>query len=122
MASTSLFSSIFVMIALLMMNIHLSSSEFNNSDFLQAEKVNLSLYYESVPGCQQFIVDKLSTLLYDQPLISIVNLHLMPCGNARTQAATNNVTCQVSTSFNFKYSFSDLVFKLRDKKMSLMDE
>ncbi|XP_016461824.1 gamma-interferon-responsive lysosomal thiol protein isoform X2 [Nicotiana tabacum] len=51
------------------------------------DKVNLSLYYESLcPYCADFIVNKLAKVL-ETDLASIVNLRLVPWGN--TQIAPN---------------------------------
>ncbi|KAL2557936.1 Thioredoxin superfamily protein [Forsythia ovata] len=57
------------------------------------EKVNLSLYYESLcPFCANFIVNQL-VKVFKTDLISIVNLRLVPWGN--TQISPNNTwICQ----------------------------
>ncbi|OMO97655.1 Gamma interferon inducible lysosomal thiol reductase GILT [Corchorus olitorius] len=51
----------------------------------QAQNVTLSLYYETLcPYCADFIVNHL-VKLFDEGLISIVNLRLVPWGNAVMQ-------------------------------------
>lgn len=69
--------------------VSLSSTNDNEED-----KVNLSLYYESLcPYCASFIVNEL-VKVFKTDLISIVNLRLVPWGN--TQISPNNTwICQV---------------------------
>ncbi|CAA2969911.1 Hypothetical predicted protein [Olea europaea subsp. europaea] len=68
--------------------VSLSSTNDNEED-----KVNLSLYYESLcPYCASFIVNEL-VKVFKTDLISIVNLRLVPWGN--TQISPNNTwICQ----------------------------
>ncbi|KAJ1419308.1 Gamma interferon inducible lysosomal thiol reductase GILT [Sesbania bispinosa] len=55
------------------------SSELNYANV----KVDVSLYYETLcPGSENFIVNELGNL-FKSELMSIVNLHLVPYGNAR---------------------------------------
>ncbi|KAL6142316.1 hypothetical protein ACLB2K_060599 [Fragaria x ananassa] len=64
---------------------------------LESNKVNLSLYYESLcPACRSFLVDELAAALFDpdKDLISITNLRLVPYGNAHVQAPNQTVVCQ----------------------------
>lgn len=70
-----------------------SHSTSDNDDAAAASKVNLSLYYESLcPYCENFIVNQLQKV-FESDLISIINLRLVPWGNA--QRITNtNWTCQ----------------------------
>ncbi|KAF7845283.1 gamma-interferon-inducible lysosomal thiol reductase-like [Senna tora] len=57
-------------------------------------KVNVSLYYEALcPGCEDFIVEDLVKVVYTD-LHSIVNLHLVPYGNAQIQTPNKTVICQ----------------------------
>nr|XP_009804806.1 PREDICTED: gamma-interferon-inducible lysosomal thiol reductase isoform X4 [Nicotiana sylvestris] len=63
------------------------------------DKVNLSLYYESLcPYCADFIVNKLAKVL-ETDLASIVNLRLVPWGN--TQIAPNTSWICQETHFKF---------------------
>ncbi|MCD9644713.1 hypothetical protein HAX54_033134 [Datura stramonium] len=77
----------FALIPWLMFQPHVSSSQ---------DKVNLSLYYESLcPYCADFIVNQLVKVL-ETDLGSIVNLRLVPWGN--TQIAPNSSwICQHGT-------------------------
>lgn len=70
----------------------INSNGFNSS--LAADKVTLSLYYESLcPYCANFIVNEL-VKVFETDLISVVNLRLIPWGN--TQITVNNSwICQV---------------------------
>ena len=57
-------------------------------------KVSLQLYYESLcPYSANFIVNYLPKL-FDDDLISIVDLRLVPYGNARV-GRNDSITCQV---------------------------
>ncbi|KAA8543712.1 hypothetical protein F0562_021542 [Nyssa sinensis] len=59
----------------------------------QKEKVTLALYYETLcPYCSNFIVNGLINL-FDSPLLSIVDLKLVPYGNARI-GSNHTITCQ----------------------------
>ncbi|XP_059626435.1 gamma-interferon-responsive lysosomal thiol protein-like [Cornus florida] len=59
----------------------------------QNEKVTLALYYETLcPYCSNFIVNYL-TRLFDTGLISVVDLKLVPYGNAKIRS-NNTITCQ----------------------------
>lgn len=56
-------------------------------------KVNVSLYFESLcPFCGNFIVNQLGKV-FETDLISIVNLRLIPWGNAR-RVTNSSWTCQ----------------------------
>ncbi|PON85888.1 Gamma interferon inducible lysosomal thiol reductase GILT [Trema orientale] len=58
-----------------------------------SEKVSLELYYESLcPYSANFIVNQL-VKIFEDDLISIVDLKLVPYGNARVRA-NNTVVCQ----------------------------
>ncbi|CAF2261220.1 hypothetical protein BRARA_H02941 [Brassica rapa] len=71
-----------------------SPSDLSGVSLPSSSKVSLSLYYESLcPACSSFIVDHL-VKLFEDDLISIVDLHLSPWGN--TYLRPDNVTdlCQ----------------------------
>ncbi|KAF3331800.1 gamma-interferon-inducible lysosomal thiol reductase isoform X1 [Carex littledalei] len=56
-------------------------------------KVSLALYYETLcPFCSNFIVNYLAKI-WDNGLISIVDLELIPYGNARIRS-NGTITCQ----------------------------
>ena len=60
----------------------------------QDEKVDLFLYYESLcPGCSAFITDYL-VKVFDDGLIDIVNLRLVPWGNAKVVEPNQTFSCQ----------------------------
>lgn len=70
------------------------------------QKVNLSLYYETLcPGCQDFIIgaNGLIRLFKEDGLLSIVNLRLVPWGNAKL-TQNDEIVCQVSLFFIFNLS------------------
>ncbi|KAL6967731.1 hypothetical protein U1Q18_033541 [Sarracenia purpurea var. burkii] len=57
-------------------------------------KVTVALYYESLcPYCSNFIVNDLVKLFDDDELISLVDLKIIPYGNARI-GPNDTVTCQ----------------------------
>ncbi|KAL5550757.1 hypothetical protein UlMin_000933 [Ulmus minor] len=59
-----------------------------------AENVTVSLYYETLcPYCADFIVNHLAKI-FQNGLISIVNLRLVPWGNAWINSDNGTVTCQ----------------------------
>ncbi|KAJ7964241.1 gamma-interferon-inducible lysosomal thiol reductase-like [Quillaja saponaria] len=59
-----------------------------------SDKVTLELYYESLcPYSANFIVNYLEKIFLDEQLISIVDLKLIPYGNARI-GPNNTITCQ----------------------------
>jgi interferon gamma-inducible protein 30 len=58
-------------------------------------KVPLALYYESLcPYCSRFIVNHLAGI-FDDGLIDIVDLLLVPYGNAHVRDPNNTINCQV---------------------------
>lgn len=72
-------------------------------------KVSLKLYYESLcPYSANFIVNYL-VKLFDDDLISIVDLSLVPYGNARV-GRNDSITCQVLLSLiNLNFCFDWLL-------------
>lgn len=61
---------------------------------VSSRKVTLSVYYESLcPFCSNFMVNYLPSLFSDG-LISIVDLHLVPYGNAMLDP-NGSISCQV---------------------------
>ncbi|KAJ4823515.1 hypothetical protein Tsubulata_017892, partial [Turnera subulata] len=57
-------------------------------------KVNISVYYEALsPTSSHFIVQNLSSV-FDNGLIDIINLRMVPFGNANFGGANNTIVCQ----------------------------
>ncbi|XP_022154904.1 gamma-interferon-inducible lysosomal thiol reductase-like [Momordica charantia] len=82
----------FVYVSYLLLFSSASSSIAATSDYCN-DKVSLELYYESLcPYCANFIVNYL-VHLFDDDLISIVDLRLVPYGNARV-GRNGSITCQ----------------------------
>lgn len=66
----------------------------NKDSKLVSQKVNLSVYYEALnPSCASFIVKNLARI-FDNGLNTIVNLRLIPWGNAYLNKSTNAIVCQ----------------------------
>ncbi|KAG2380672.1 uncharacterized protein HKW66_Vig0200440 [Vigna angularis] len=58
------------------------------------QKVNLSVYYNSLcQSCAQFIIKDLKNV-FDSNLISIVNLRLVPWANAHINNNNSSISCQ----------------------------
>ncbi|KAK9159173.1 hypothetical protein Scep_005747 [Stephania cephalantha] len=61
---------------------------------VSAQKVSLALYYETLcPFCSNFIVDGLSKIFHNG-LVDIVDLRLVPFGNAEIGSDDKTITCQ----------------------------
>ncbi|KAG6697726.1 hypothetical protein I3842_09G215900 [Carya illinoinensis] len=59
-----------------------------------SQKVNLSLYYDTLcPFCATFIVKNLTGVFYED-LINIINLRLVPWGNSYINKSSNSIVCQ----------------------------
>lgn len=70
----------------------------NEDSKLVSQKVNLSVYYEALnPSCASFMVKNLARI-FDNGLNTIVNLRLIPWGNAYLNKSTNAIVCQVRFS------------------------
>nr|XP_019705948.1 gamma-interferon-responsive lysosomal thiol protein [Elaeis guineensis] len=100
---------------------------------VSSRKVSLALYYETLcPYCSDFITNNL-VKIFDNGLISIVDLDLVPYGNARL-GSNNSIICQhgpnecqlnnieacaisawpdVQEHFNFIHCIEHLVMELR---------
>lgn len=64
------------------------------ASLVTAGKVSLELYYESLcPYCSRFIVNRLAGV-FEDGLIDIVNLRLLPYGNAHV-GSNSEISCQV---------------------------
>jgi hypothetical protein len=69
------------------------------------QKVNLSLYYDTLcPSCATFIVKNLAGV-FDKDLITITNLRLVPWGNSFVNKSNNGIVCQVRFSYPFGFFF-----------------
>ncbi|GMY25585.1 gamma-interferon-responsive lysosomal thiol protein-like isoform X1 [Fagus crenata] len=65
-----------------------------NVSAIDSPKVNLSLYYDTLcPYCATFIVKNL-TEVFNNDLINIINLRLVPWGNAYINKTNNAIVCQ----------------------------
>ncbi|XP_034222712.1 gamma-interferon-responsive lysosomal thiol protein-like isoform X1 [Prunus dulcis] len=61
---------------------------------IEAQKVTLSVYYETLcQFCATFIVKNLAQI-FDNNLITILNLRLVPWGKASTNSSKNSTVCQ----------------------------
>ncbi|PRQ42849.1 putative gamma interferon inducible lysosomal thiol reductase GILT [Rosa chinensis] len=97
MASLKLLFSLVVLTSVLSIQASYPSFEDNGVNVLESKKVNLSLYYETLcPSCASFIVNELAATLFDPEgdLVSIVNLRLVPYGNAQVKAPNKTIVCQ----------------------------
>ncbi|KAJ3682860.1 hypothetical protein LUZ60_013087 [Juncus effusus] len=78
----------------------------SSSSMATDSKVPLALYYESLcPYCANFIVNDLAKIFHNG-LISIVDLDLVPYGNARV-SSNGTITCQ-NVHFAFINCLEDL--------------
>ncbi|CAN6715496.1 unnamed protein product [Malus baccata var. baccata] len=67
---------------------------FGSVSSIEAQKLTLSVYYETLcPRCATFIVKNLARI-FDNELITILNLRLVPWGNASTNNSKNATFCQ----------------------------
>ncbi|XP_061368256.1 gamma-interferon-responsive lysosomal thiol protein-like [Gastrolobium bilobum] len=61
---------------------------------LANQKVNLSVYYESLcQSCETFIIKNLGDI-FNNDLIDILNLQLVPWANAHINNTNNSISCQ----------------------------
>ncbi|TQD77822.1 hypothetical protein C1H46_036652 [Malus baccata] len=71
-----------------------TSCSFGSVSSIEAQKLTLSVYYETLcPRCATFIVKNLARI-FDNELITILNLRLVPWGNASTNNSKNATFCQ----------------------------
>jgi hypothetical protein len=85
--STMVSSNTFSLSLILFLSFFFSPSQSSN-------KVSLELYYESLcPYSADFIVNDLP-IIFQHDLLSIVDLKLVPWGNAKLRP-NSNITCQV---------------------------
>lgn len=78
----------------------------------KSQNVTVSLYYETLcPYCANFIVNYL-VKIFQNGLISIVNLRMVPWGNAWIDKSDGSFICQVTSpsSSTFFLSFSYFLF------------
>jgi len=88
-----------------------SSSDYSGVSLPSSSpKVSVGLYYESLcPYCSSFIVNHLAKLFEDD-LISIVDLHLSPWGNTKLRSDNVTAVCQVLLRF---LQFTNSMFPIR---------
>ncbi|KAJ0027593.1 hypothetical protein Pint_34934 [Pistacia integerrima] len=98
MAPRLLFFFAFISLLLTFFPLPCSSLKYDDAMVVPAtkddDKVNVALYYESLcPGSAEFILKYLVDV-FDLDLIDIVNLKLVPWGNAETTDPNNTIVCQ----------------------------
>ncbi|KVI03737.1 Gamma interferon inducible lysosomal thiol reductase GILT [Cynara cardunculus var. scolymus] len=100
-----------VLIVFLTANLFTASTAASSSSVAVAseEKVKLTLYYEALcPYCENLIVNYLYKL-FDNGLISIVDLKFSPYGNAKIRS-NGTIVCQ-SDHFPFVYCVEKLTYE-----------
>lgn len=112
MANVRLFCIIVASLPFMFVSASHSSLDYDNAKTLSPainnEKVNLSLYYETLcPYCASFISDNL-VKVFQNDLDTIVNLRLVPWGNAFIVG--NRTQCQVRYQLLISSSESDFFF------------
>ncbi|KAK8617307.1 hypothetical protein V6N13_080224 [Hibiscus sabdariffa] len=84
---------------------------------IKSKKVNLSLYYESLcPYCRSFIVSQL-VKVFNTDLLNIINLRLVPWGNAQYVEPNKTIICQ-RKHFNFMYCVENQGLHVNDNQHS----
>lgn len=92
-SSTKALSLVFYITLFCFLSVSVSGSKASPSDV--NNKVELGLYYESLcPYSANFIVNYLIKIFEDVDLLSIVDLHLSPWGNAKIRANNSTFDCQ----------------------------
>ncbi|GLT92757.1 hypothetical protein SLE2022_105800 [Rubroshorea leprosula] len=72
----------------------LNEDDLEVSNLVSPRKVDVSVYYDSLcPHCAKFIVQKLESV-FENDLISIINLRLVPWGNAYINNSEDTIACQ----------------------------
>lgn len=106
MASEKLvFSSIIVFLLIFFLDpfkaasVHLDAEDIksrtSSSSIIDQQKVNLSVYYETLClSCAKFIIQNLTTV-FNNDLIDIINLRMIPWGNAHFNKTNNAIICEV---------------------------
>lgn len=69
-----------------------SGSQIKPVDY---EKVNLSVYYESLSNSSAVFIVKNLREIFNNDLIDIVNLQLVPWANSHVNQTNNAISCQV---------------------------
>lgn len=88
-------NSVIFLLLIIFSSANLSPSSASPIAVAAGEKVELSLYYEALcPYCENFILNYLYKI-FDNGLISIVDLKLSPYGNAKIRD-DNTIVCQVN--------------------------
>lgn len=102
MASHKFFSLIVLTALLLIFTTALSPKELQCS----SQKVHLTIYYDTLtPSCEEFIVFELPKA-FELDFMPIINLRLIPYGNAYIHEPNDTIICQVSfPTFLIFFSF-----------------
>lgn len=91
MASRKFFSIIVLAALISLFTNALSPEDFN----CFSQKVNLTIYYDTLSTyCEEFIIYELPRV-FELDLMQIINLRLVPYGNAYIQEPNNTIICQV---------------------------
>ncbi|KAJ7959874.1 Gamma-interferon-inducible lysosomal thiol reductase [Quillaja saponaria] len=107
MGSRSLSTKISYLVLFFSFFIVLSSNSSASTIYSHGDKISLEVYYESLcPDSTSFFVNYLGKLFEDEELISILDLKLIPYGNARI-GPNNTITCQ-DKQFPFSYCIEAL--------------
>ena len=70
-----------------------AAAGISGASALDSDAVAVELYFEAFcPGCHEFITQDLAAALKDDEIANIMNVTLVPYGNARTSGTT--VSCQ----------------------------
>ena len=69
-----------------------SGSQIKPIDY---EKVNLSVYYESLSNSSAVFIVKNLREIFNNDIIDIVNLQLVPWANSHVNQTNNVISCQV---------------------------
>ncbi|KAL6133019.1 hypothetical protein ACLB2K_065256 [Fragaria x ananassa] len=90
MASRKFFSIIVLAALISLFTNALSPEDFN----CFSQKVNLTIYYDTLSTyCEEFIIYELPKA-FELDLMQIINLRLVPYGNAYIQEPNNTIICQ----------------------------
>lgn len=86
-----------VLVSFMSVLVHLESYAAVAPEWTEDPKVNLTLYYESLcPGSADFITNYLVKAVRTPDVERVINLQLVPWGNAHLDNSTETIVCQVS--------------------------
>lgn len=70
----------------------------SSSSHIDDHKVNLTVYYESLSQPSAIFIVKNLEEIFNNDLIDIVNLQLIPWANSHVNQLNNSISCQVLIS------------------------